>query len=259
MILSSNTEQLYQSSFYLKYSYLIEDLFRQKNKVCSIEDSIIRINNELENMRKVEDSSLKTRVNYSINSLPVDDLASNVLGMCGNIKEVISLFNLYKESKKKKYQKAAENLLENIFDKCSLSTPISYGSGLCGVGIGVEYLLQNKFVIGNSDEVLSDIDNRVFSEINDRNLVDLSIDNGILGLGYYLYFRLYYRKGVNERPVLDLKEHVIYLIDWIDDILKHICICGLLRYELYFILNLLNQLDVFPSKIKKLMQYCLES
>lgn len=39
--------------------------------------------------------------------------------------------------------------------------PVDFCSGLSGVGWGVEYLIQNKFVDADSDELLEDIDAKI--------------------------------------------------------------------------------------------------
>lgn len=258
MIKLQNTEHLYQSSYFQDNSCLIEDIFEQGAKVTPLKDGIYIINKRLKEIENNKDVSLTMNESKFKSDLPNNSLEFNSLGIYGCMKEIISLFTIYKISKIKSKKKIAEELLDETLEKCRLNSPISYGNGLCGIGIGLEYLLQNRFVIGNADEVLSDIDKRIFSEINDRNLTDLTIDNGILGLGYYLYYRLFYRKESNEFAALDLKEHVIYLVDWIDDVTNNIQIYGFLRYELYFILNLLNQLNIFPAKIEKLIKRCFE-
>ena len=108
-------------------------------------------------------------------------------------------------------------LLDEVMENCSLELPVTYGDGLCGVGVGIEYLLQEGFVEGDADEILWQIDCRVFNTINSRAIGTLGIGKGICGLAYYLYYRLSRRKGEEDIKVLRMKEHLIYLIDWIAD------------------------------------------
>lgn len=181
----------------------------------------------------------------------VDGSFSNTIGMNGYMGKIISLFSLYQKTREPKWESQAESLLNTVLEKSYRNSPLSYGEGLCGVGYGLEYLLQNHIVEGEADEVLSDIDTLVLNEINRRTLQGLNIDDGILGLAYYLYCRLHYRTESEEKVVLTLKEYVIYLIDWIEE-----AIWDNSRksnfYETYFILTLLHKLNIFSSKVEKL-------
>ena len=181
----------------------------------------------------------------------VDGSFSNTIGMNGYMGKIISLFSLYQKTREPKWESQAESLLNTVLEKSYRNSPLSYGEGLCGVGYGLEYLLQNHIVEGEADEVLSDIDTLVLNEINRRTLQGLNIDDGILGLAYYLYCRLHYRTESEKKVVLTLKEYVIYLIDWIEE-----AIWDNSRksnfYETYFILTLLHKLNIFSSKVEKL-------
>lgn len=181
----------------------------------------------------------------------VDGSFSNTIGMNGYMGKIISLFSLYQKTQETKWKSQAESLLNTVLEKCNRNSPLSYGEGLCGVGYGLEYLLQNHIVEGEADEVLSDIDTLVLNEINRRTLQGLNIDDGILGLAYYLYCRLHYRTESEEKVALTLKEYVIYLIDWIEE-----AIWDNSRksnfYETYFILTLLHKLNIFNFKVEKL-------
>ena len=55
--------------------------------------------------------------------------------------------------------------------------------------------------------------------------------------------------------MLRMKEHLIYLIDWIADSLPGVRESSLFE-EVFFILCLLHRLDVFNAKVEKLMEYC---
>ncbi len=186
---------------------------------------------------------------------PYNNVYSNTLGMRGNMGKVISLFTMFQKTQEETWKLKAEDLLNEIWEKCSKDSPLSYANGLCGVGVGVEYLLQHSFAEGNADEVLSDLDYVIFHEINMRTLSELNVDNGILGIAYYLYQRLHYRKESEEETVLTLKEHTIYLIDWLEEaIMNHSTKAD--YYETYFTLTLLHKLNIFNIKIEKLMRHC---
>lgn len=180
---------------------------------------------------------------------------SDTIGMSGKMGKVIALFRLYRDTGEEDWETEAEKLLEATMKECSLASPLSYGNGLCGMGVGIEYLIQNHFIEGDSDEILSELDNQIIYAINSRPALDLDLQSGILGLACYMYSRLHYRKSSEEPIVLILKEQAIYLIDWIADAMQDNSI-NKDYYEVYFILVLLHQLNILNAKIENMMEWC---
>lgn len=179
------------------------------------------------------------------------------LGMEGEMGRVIAFYHLFRQTGDKEWKEKAETLLDEIIDGCSVELPLTYGDGLCGVGVGVEYLVQEGFVEGDGDEILCEMDSLVYHAINCRALSCLKINDGVCGLAYYLYFRLRRRKELDDISVLRNKEHLIYLIDWIADLLpgtKHLSTL----YEVFFILCQLHTLNVLNAKVERLIEYCLK-
>lgn len=176
-------------------------------------------------------------------------------GMMGEMGKVIGFYRLYRQTAEEEWEEKAEVLLDEVMENCSLELPVTYGDGLCGIGVGIEYLLQEGFVEGDADEILWQIDCRVFNTINSRAIGTLGIGKGICGLAYYLYYRLSRRKGEEDIKVLRMKEHLIYLIDWIADSLPGVRESSLFE-EVFFILCLLHRLNVFNAKVENLMEYC---
>lgn len=169
--------------------------------------------------------------------------------MLDKMGETIALFRLYRDTGEEEWSIRAEELLDDIWNGCTGDMSLAYGNGLCGIGARTEYLIQNGFVEGDTDEILAEIDGRVFAAINARPPFDLSIEQGISGLACYLYHRLCYRKDSEEPVVLNLKEYTIYLIDWIAEALQDGA-TGKDYYEVYFILVLLHTLNIMNAKIE---------
>lgn len=179
------------------------------------------------------------------------------LGMEGEMGRVIAFYHLFRQTGDKEWKEKAETLLDEIIDGCSVELPLTYGDGLCGVGVGVEYLIQEGFVEGDSNEILCEMDSLVYHAINCRALSSLKINDGVCGLAYYLYFRLRRRKELDDISVLRNKEHLIYLIDWIADLLPGTKQLSTL-YEVFFILCQLHTLNVLNAKVERLIEYCLK-
>jgi len=61
------------------------------------------------------------------------------------------------------YSDYADDLLDNILDNIHTYLPSTFESGLTGIAWGIEYLIQNNFVLGNSNEICEDIDAHIMS------------------------------------------------------------------------------------------------
>lgn len=102
-----------------------------------------------------------------------------------------SFFHLYDFTKENRHLEFAYFLLHEIIEDISTNfLLINHESGLSGIGTGIMYLMNNSFVENNSDEILTDIDERVFFSIDSIPFKDFTIEKGLGGLRRYLLFRL---------------------------------------------------------------------
>lgn len=157
-----------------------------------------------------------------------------------------------------KYENEAIKLIDAVYEKLSFETPFFFESGLLGIGCGFEYIIQNGFAEADRDEVLLEIDLMVRNLIDSRAVGDLSLKRGACGVGYYLFCRLTNRNIENESMVvLKLKEYLIYYIDWLEDLLQETTNNDDYN-DLYSLLSLLHELNVFNHKVEKLLDICLK-
>jgi hypothetical protein len=107
------------------------------------------------------------------------------------------------------YGDFAGELLEDIYEDIRAGTPADFENGLCGIGWGIEYLLQNGFMEGDSDEVLSEIDGKIM-ERDIRRFADQSFRTGLAGISCYIQKRLSSPcRSSREKPFDGM-----YLADW---------------------------------------------
>lgn len=140
----------------------------------------------MENILNKNDYLLRVARHLILNASFVEDL-----GLFHGKMGIAIYFALYSRYiDKSLYNDFAGLLLEEIFNKVHIvNNNISFESGLCGIGWGIEYLLENKFVRGNSDEILVEIDCKIM-EYNIKKLKNMSVEQGVLGIGYYVEKRL---------------------------------------------------------------------
>ncbi len=101
-------------------------------------------------------------------------------------------------SNSKHYEDFAGHLLDEIYEEIHWDLPVNLENGLCGIGWGIEYLVQHGFMEGNTDEILADIDRKVM-EIDPLRLSDLSFRRGLAGIAFYVIARL---NAKRQTPVL---------------------------------------------------------
>jgi len=104
----------------------------------------------------------------------------------GDMGLVLFFFRYAGFTKNELYSAFSFDLIEKIQDRIHADTPIDYKLGITGIGSVFEYLVQNGFIEVNTDDILKDVDEKIFSP---QNLPYLSLDE-LLGIGYYAFWRI---------------------------------------------------------------------
>lgn len=123
----------------------------------------------------------------------------------GKMGVVIYLYIYSRYSQKEYYADFASILLDGILSELDVSLSFSFESGLSGIGWGIEYLIQNKYLDGDTSEILSDIDLIVMKNQDIRRINDWSFKKGISGLVLYTFTRLTsFARNQNKYPFDEL-------------------------------------------------------
>lgn len=107
------------------------------------------------------------------------------------------------------YKDIADELLDDIFERININIPIDFESGISGIGWGIEYLLENNFVEGDSNFILEEIDKKI-TQFDIRRFDDISIKTGIEGVSYYVSKRI--KSSMVNRKSGPFDE--LYLSEW---------------------------------------------
>lgn len=128
----------------------------------------------------------------------------------GKMEIVIFFFQYAQYTGEKQYEDYAIEIIESVQSGFNRNSPIDYENGLAGIGVCVEYLLQNGFLEVDSDWIFVDIDNF----INDDIIMQKHEKKDLCGLGKYLLLRLNNSISViNELRWLINYERLIHIID----------------------------------------------
>lgn len=109
------------------------------------------------------------------------------------------------------YEDTADELMDEVIEELHKNLPVTFGSGLSGIGWGIDYLIQKGFIEGDSKEVCEEIDKRIM-ETDPRRMEDYSLESGFGGILFYV---LAHSKIVFDQrktlPFDDLYLHDLYV------------------------------------------------
>ena len=134
---------------------------------------------------------------------------SNIGLLNGKTGIAIFFYHYARYTGKHIYNDFAGELLDEIYKEIHVNTPVNFKDGLCGIAWGMEYLIRNRFVGGNPDDVLDDLDKQIV-ERDVRRISDYSIETGLAGIACYVISRMENRE----------KEHAYIRPDYIRDLIE---------------------------------------
>lgn len=140
-----------------------------------IEELINRLNARLENLRQRR-------------KLPLG-LYEGETGIC------LYYYFLYRQTGKKAYEKTAETLLDDLYQRIGEVLSIDVKTGLAGIGLGITFLARQGYIRANINQTLEDLDNYILRELFYRTNEEERFDSlSLIHLLYYLYVRVTQQK-----------------------------------------------------------------
>lgn len=139
---------------------------------------------------------MNDQIIHNLNARLVHDLSGNFeVGLFnGKAGIVVYFYLLYNYTGKNEYRQEADRLLISIMDGgLTAESGLSVGTGLCGVGLSLDFLIHKGYVKADVNMLLSDIDSILFKTLfydhpdEDRKKYRL---HEIIQILYYLYRRI---------------------------------------------------------------------
>lgn len=143
-------------------------------------------------------------IQYS-NSINEIGLMEGKMGAC------LYFFIVGKVQDKKHFTKQGELLLDEVFERVSISTPTNFANGLAGIGWAVEYLIQSNLVKGNSDVILEEIDNCILKTLTLDDGLDIDFTDGLIGYLFYFIQRLKSERKSGKSIAFELNRELLIL------------------------------------------------
>jgi len=182
-------------------------------------------------------------------------LAYGKMGLC------IYFYHLDSYKQNLEYRIYAKKLLGDVFNQINNVIELDIKNGLAGIGLGINHVIENKFLEGKVNSILSDIDDRIFKTYNSP-ITDSNEDydfSCVLEIIYYLCIRLERQKKNSESEYL-FKELIIILLNDLYSKITPAFFEEPLYYnidyvspKLLFILSKIYYLGFYNYRIKKML------
>jgi len=111
-------------------------------------------------------------------------LYQGLMGIC------ISYFILSKVTGEQRYRKTAFKYLNKVQQSIPAIDDLGFANGLAGIGWGVEWLVQNGFIKANTENVLEDFDDTLYTSVLYSKDFTLSLADGSIGKALYYLYRM---------------------------------------------------------------------
>lgn len=133
----------------------------------------------------------------------------------GRMGFVAFLFHCSRFTQNNSYKEKEETMLTGLLKDIKADTHYGFNTGLSGIGWGIEYLYQQGFLEGDTNEILEDFDKKIM-EIDPLRIMNLNQNYGLGGIVLYLLARIYTIEKEKKNSPFDK--------DYLASVYKRICI-----------------------------------
>lgn len=186
------------------------------------------------------------------------DIVKYPLGIyTGKMGWCLYLYIMANRYKNEAWNSAATEILCSIFRDIDSVSSVKLSDGLIGIGLGINYLFEQKYVDGDVNNVLKDVDNIIFKTVSfSESQMDYSDKIDAL---YYFVTRINQLDSKSENYFL-FCDLIIFLINSLSDNLDDKCLDAPFLYSLdyklpffLFVLSKVWSLNICNPKIQKMV------
>ncbi len=139
--------------------------------------------------------------------------ASEDVGLCrGMISECVFYYLMGRVYDEQNYTDTADTKIDRVFEIISNdSIELDFKNGLTGIGWVIEHLVQLDFLEGDTNDILEDMDDRLFKYLSFNSSSIQKIDE-LLGYGFYVTKRLSNTKNKKNPESISILNNLLILI-----------------------------------------------
>lgn len=184
-------------------------------------------------------------------------LADGKMGLC------LYFYYLSRWKGKEEYKQIAEKLLDDIVNNLSDTMDITVESGLAGMSIGISHLIKEKFIEGDINDILEDVDSIIFKKLAFLVYKDAKkriLKAELIHLLYYLHLRYTEQSSVEDKyffQELMIKTIEMFKEDLQDEFFSEPFSFSLRDFHLPFFLHTISkiyELNIYRGRIAKIME-----
>lgn len=106
--------------------------------------------------------------------------------------------------------------LDEILAQIDINSPLSFGNGLAGIGVTVEYLAKQGILTQDTNSLLDEIDACIIRKVQDEFFENLDLSRGLGGFGLFLVARYNSKYPPSEEKRVILRECILIVLQQID-------------------------------------------
>lgn len=190
------------------------------------------------------------------NDYPIG-LVTGKMGIC------IYYYHLSRLEESEEYRQVADGLLDDVISQLSETTDVTVESGLAGIAIGLNHLVEENFVKGNINEILEEVDNVVFKKLAFliyRDVIKRIPKVDLIHLLYYLYIR--YEKQTSFDNKFVFQELIIKTIEMFKEDLSVDFFSEYFSFSLrdfhlpsfLYIVSKIYDLNIYNERVNKILE-----
>lgn len=134
---------------------------------------------------------MDTLIRKIANTIVANLQNTSTLGLFnGEVGIALFLYQYARFSKQNLYEEVADELVEDVYAKINKGMGSDLKNGFSGIGLGIKYLIDEKLLEGEIDEILSEIDETLLENAAKVFRNELAMPNPVFSTGIYLHARL---------------------------------------------------------------------
>lgn len=127
----------------------------------------------------------------------------------GKMGAIIYFYCLARYTRKHIYSEFAKELLEQLYEIININHTTCFGDGLAGIAWGIDFLMINKFIYADSDDILEELDDQIL-KINLNNIDNPSLLYGLEGYAFYVMSRYIDNKFRKKKEYYDFVNNLLF-------------------------------------------------
>jgi len=165
----------------------------------------------------------------------------------------VFFFHYARQTSNNLFRNYAFDLIEEIQEQITSTTPIRYDRGLAGIGVGFEYFLQNGFIEAEDSDFFEDFDERLYRAALYEPYPDLSLEGGLTGLGRYFIFRM----RSNGHKDSNIHKGLTHIAHDISRKIKHKKVSEKEQPDVFRFFRDLTSISEYTEKYARTLQQCM--